>query len=73
MTHEAVVSCPCGKLVIVGKVVLVSAPEMVVGEISTLDTSGETVGVGTLKLACAPGWVIKETVVSGLPGETARV
>ena len=52
---------------------LVSAPEMVVGEISTLDTSGETVGVGTLKLACAPGWVIKETVVSGLLGETTRV
>ena len=73
MTHEAVVFCSCGKSVIVGKIVLVSAPELVVGEISTLDTSGETVGVGTLKLVCVPGGVIKETVVSGLPGETARV
>lgn len=73
MTNEAVVFCSCGKPVIVGKVVLVFAPEVVVGEMSTLDTSGETVGVGTLKLARVPGWVIKETVVSGLPGETARI
>lgn len=55
MTNEAVVSCSCGKTVVVEKVVLVSAPELVVGEISTLDTSGVTVGVGTLKLVCVPG------------------
>ena len=64
MTHEAVVFCSCGKSVIVGKIVLVSAPELVVGEISTLDTSGETVGVGTAVLTSFPELVVVGGVLS---------
>lgn len=55
VTHEAVVSGSCGESVRCVKVVLVSAPELVTGEIPTPDTPGEMAGVGMAELVCAPG------------------
>lgn len=54
MTHKAVVSESCKESVRVRKVALVSAPELVTSEVPTSDIAGETVGVETEKLVCAP-------------------
>lgn len=73
VTREAVVSGSCAESVKVVNIVLVSAPELVTGETSTPITPGETAGVGMGEPVCAPGWVTRETVVSGSPRETVRV
>lgn len=51
VTHEAVFSGLCGKSVRVGKVVLISAPELVTSEVTTPE---EPVIVGITELVCAP-------------------
>lgn len=57
----------------VGKVVLVSARELVTCDISTSDTQEERVRVEMAELVFAPGWETNETVVSGLSGESVRI
>lgn len=45
----------CGESVGIGKVVLVSAPELVTSEVTSPGTVEETVGVGAAGLVCTPG------------------
>ena len=73
MTHEAVVSGLCMESVRVGKVVLVSVPELVTSEVTIPGIPGETVVAGTAELAFAPGLVAIENVVSDSRWETLGV
>lgn len=64
MTHETVVSGLCMESVRVGKVVLVSAPELVTSEVTIPGIPGATIVAGTAELAFALGLVAIENVVS---------
>lgn len=64
MTHEAGVSSSCGESVRAGKIVLVSALELVSFEISTPDTPGERVRVEMAELVSAPELRTSAGVVS---------
>lgn len=72
MVHEAVVSGLCGNSVRDGKVILVSATELVASEVTTPDTPGEPVIEGMTELDCAPEWVARVAVVAGALEERVR-
>lgn len=72
-TREAVVFGSGGESVTEGMIVLVAAPALVTGKISTADAPGEPVRAGMAELVCVPGWVTNEAVVTGSLGETVRV
>lgn len=55
MTHEAVVFGLWGESVGIGKVVLVSSPELVTSEVTNPGTGEEMVGVGVAELVCTTG------------------
>ena len=73
MIHEVVVFDSYKESVRVGKVVLVSASEMVTSEVTIPGILGETVVAGTAELVSVPGLVAVEVVVSDLLWETLEV
>lgn len=64
LDHKAVVSGSCEKSVIAGKLVLVSAPELITSVVTTPDTSRETVVVEMAELTSALGLMAVEGVLS---------
>lgn len=64
MTNEAIVPGLCVESVSVGKVVLVSAPELGTSEVISSVAPGETVIAETAELASVPRLVVMENVVS---------
>ena len=73
MIHEVVVFDSYKESVRVGKVVLVSASEMVTSEVTIPGILGETVLAGTAELTSAAGLVVIEGVVSDKPWKTLEV
>jgi len=71
--HEVVVFDSYKESVRVGKVVLVSASEMVTSEVTIPGILGETVLAGTAELTSAAGLVVIEGVVSDKPWKTLEV
>lgn len=57
-------SSSCGKSVRVGRVGLVSAPELVSSELTAPETSAEPVTLGTAEAVCAAGWLTHGAVVA---------
>lgn len=73
MTKDTVDSDSRRNPVKVGRVVLVSVPELMTNEVTITGLVGETVITGVAELASAPGLVVVEDVLSGSLGEKFRV
>jgi len=73
VTKDTVDSNSCRNPVEVGKVVLVSVPELITSEVTITGLLGEIVITGVAELASAPGLVVAEDVVSNSLGEKFRV
>ena len=73
VTKDTVDSNSCGNPVKVGKVVLVSVPELRTREVTITGLLDELVITGVAELAPAPGLVVAEDVVSNSLGEKFRV